>query len=83
MQNRVNEILGIKKPSSSTSGSSGKVYTVHLSDPKYYLRIRAGAGTNYPEIGKLKQGEKVTVYETKNGFGRIGTGKWASMDHLK
>lgn len=83
VQNRVNEILGIKKPSSSTSGSSGKVYTVHVSDPKYYLRIRAGAGTNYPEIGKLKQGQKVTVYETKNGFGRIGTGKWAAMSHLK
>ena len=89
VQNRVNEMLGIKKPASSSSPApvpsapSGQKYIVSISDPKSYLRIRCGAGLNYPEIGKLKKGESVTVYETKNGFGRIGTGKWASMGFLK
>ena len=89
VQDRVNEMLGIKKPASSSSPApvpsapSGQKYIVSISDPKSYLRIRCGAGLNYPEIGKLKKGESVTVYETKNGFGRIGTGKWASMGFLK
>lgn len=88
VQDRVNEMLGIKKPASSSSPApapspAGQKYIVSLSDPKSYLRIRCGAGYNYPEIGKLKKDEEVIVLETKNGFGRIGTGKWASMGFLK
>lgn len=84
VQDRVNEMLGIKKPeSSSASAPSGEKYIVSISDPKSYLRIRCGAGLKYPEIGKLKKGEEVIVLETKDGFGRIGTSKWVSMGFLK
>lgn len=77
VQKRVNEILGVGQ-----SSSSGKTYHVHVSTDKHYLRIRSGPGTVYPEIGKLKNGQAVTVYEQKGSWGRIGTGQWASMDHL-
>lgn len=83
VQDRVNEMLGIKKPASSSAPAPSGKYIVSISDPKSYLRIRCGAGLNYPEIGKLKKDDEVIVYETKNGFGRIGTSKWASMEFLK
>lgn len=50
------------------------------ADP--YLNVRNGAGTNYKVVGKLYTGEKVTVYEKANGFGRIGTNKWVSLTYL-
>ena len=84
VQDRVNEMLGIKKPASSYAPApSGEKYIVSISDPKSYLRIRCGAGLKYPEIGKLKKGEEVIVLETKDGFGKIGTSKWVSMGFLK
>lgn len=82
VQKRVNEILGIGS-SSESSGESGNKYKVVLSDPKSYLRIRSGPGLNYPEIGKLKLDAEVIIYEQKNGFGRIDSGKWSSMDYMK
>lgn len=59
---------------------TGKTYTVKVNS---YLRIRKGPGTDYPEIGKLYDGNKVTVTEEKNGFGKIGTDKWVSMKWVK
>ena len=34
-------------------------------------------------IGGLTNGTKVTVYETSNGWSRIGNGKWVSSQYLK
>lgn len=49
------------------------------------LNIRSGAGTNYSEIGRLKGGEEVTIYEEKTAggtvWGNIGYG-WISMDYI-
>lgn len=77
VQKRVNEILGVGQ-----SSSSGKKYTVNVSKNSY-LNVRVGPGTSYPSIGKLYTGDTVTVYEKKGSWGRIGTGKWVSMDYLK
>lgn len=76
VQKRVNEMLGINKP----AASSGKTYTVRVNTN---LRVRAGAGTGYKIIRLLKNGTKVTVYEQKDGWGRIGNGEWVSMEYLK
>lgn len=59
---------------------TGKAYTVKVNS---VLNVRAGAGMNYSIVGKLKNGTKVTVYETKGSWGRIGSGKWVSMNYLK
>jgi SH3-like domain-containing protein len=46
------------------------------------LNVRSGAGVSYKIVDVLKKGTKVEVYETKNGWERIGTGKWVSGNYL-
>ena len=41
-----------------------------------YLRIRKGAGTNYPEVGQLKLGDRVEILETK----AVGSTTWGRID---
>ena len=52
---------------------------------KAALNVRKGAGTGYACIDELKKGTYVTVYETnsKGNWGRIGDGKWVSLNYLK
>lgn len=45
------------------------------------LRVRAGAGSNYDVVSGLEYGDRVTILETKNGWGRIDAG-WISMDYV-
>ena len=47
------------------------------------LNVRSGAGTGYRIIKALPYGTKVTVYETSNGWARIGNGQWVSAQYLK
>ncbi|PEL82473.1 hypothetical protein CN558_24095 [Bacillus wiedmannii] len=44
------------------------------------VNVRSGSGTNYSIVRKTSKGEKVTVYEEKNGWLRIGTGEWIYYD---
>ncbi|HDR8042307.1 TPA: S-layer homology domain-containing protein [Bacillus cereus] len=44
------------------------------------VNVRSGSGTNYSIVRKTSKGEKVTVYEEKNGWLRIGTGQWIYYD---
>ncbi|PRD06967.1 N-acetylmuramoyl-L-alanine amidase [Bacillus sp. MYb56] len=44
------------------------------------VNIRSGAGSNYSIVRKASKGEKVTVYEEKNGWLRMGTGQWVYYD---
>lgn len=68
-------------PTPAPAKPTGKTYTVIA---KSGLNVRKGAGKNYDKIPPaLSYGAKVTVYETKSGWGRIGTGKWVCMDFLK
>lgn len=50
------------------------------------LRIRAGAGTRYAEVGSLKEGTKVSLYEMKvvgsQIWGRIDKG-WICLSYVK
>ena len=71
------------KPTSEPAAPTEQIGTVLRSAGE--LRIRSGAGTNYSEIGRLKGGDPVTIYEQKtvNGmtWGNIGDG-WVSMDYI-
>lgn len=80
VQDRVNEMLGIKPTKPSNSGTPYKVVNVNS-----FLRIRSGPGTNYEIIGKLYNNNDVTVYETRNGWAKISENneQWCSMDYLK
>lgn len=62
------------------AASSGKKYKVIA---KRGLNIRSGTGKEYRKLGALNYGDTVTVYEIKNGWGRIGDGRWVCMDYLK
>jgi uncharacterized protein YgiM (DUF1202 family) len=61
----------------NTTSTSYTAYTTAST-----LNIRKGPGTNYKTVGSLKKGSKVTVYETKNGWARIGDNKWVSTSYL-
>jgi len=47
------------------------------------LRMRAGAGTNYPVIGALTYGQVVEILEVKtvgaDTWARVGQGQWSAM----
>ena len=45
------------------------------------LNIRENAGTNYASVGQYKYGDKVSITETKNGWGKTDKG-WISLDYV-
>lgn len=59
----------------------GKKYTVGVTS---WLNVRNGCGKSYPVVDKLYNGETVTVYEEKDGWGRISNDMdlWVCMDYL-
>ena len=67
--------LSYSVPSSNTT--STKYVKVNSA-----LNVRSGAGTNYGVIRTIANGTKVTVYEEKNGWSRIGNGEWVSSQYL-
>lgn len=71
VQARVNEILGVKS----------KTYTVDVKADSW-LNIRVAPNSEI-KVGKLYRGDKVNVYEERDGWGRIGTAKWVYMSYLK
>ncbi|GAM14756.1 N-acetylmuramoyl-L-alanine amidase [Mesobacillus selenatarsenatis] len=49
------------------------------------LNVRSQPGTAYSIVGKLKQGQVVTVYEQKNGWSRISYGSlkgWVASQYI-
>lgn len=48
-----------------------------------FLNVREGPGKEYKSIWKLYNDDKVTIYEQKNGWGRIDDYGWVCMDYLK
>lgn len=46
------------------------------------LNIRNGVGTQNKIVGKLNNGERVTVYETIGDWSRIGDNLWVSSNYL-
>jgi|GEM_PF-1260357 uncharacterized protein (TIGR02594 family) len=46
------------------------------------LNVRSGPGPSNEKIGTIKQGEKVQIFEEKDGWARIGQGRWVSGEYL-
>lgn len=76
VQNKVNELLGVKKTETKT------VVKKKVSVDSF-LNIRTGPGKSYPSIWKLYNGDEVEVLEEKNGWTRIAEGQWVSSTYLK
>lgn len=60
----------------------GEKYVVKVDS---FLNVRHGCGKAYPSVDKLYDGEIVTVYEERDGWGRISNDMniWVCMDYLK
>jgi Bacterial SH3 domain len=46
------------------------------------VNVRAGAGTNFALLEKLKINTPVTIFEEKDTFYRIGTGRWVKNSYV-
>ncbi|MCU0468613.1 MAG: SH3 domain-containing protein [Arcicella sp.] len=46
------------------------------------VNVRAGAGTNFASLEKLKINTSVTIFEEKNTFFRIGNGRWVKNSYV-
>jgi len=68
------------KKDTSSGSTSNSSYTMYVTAS--WLNVRKGPGTNYTAVDCYKNGTKVTVYETSNGWSRIGTDKWVSSQYL-
>lgn len=66
-----------------TSNATKEVtYPVKYVTANGGLNVRAGAGKGYRIVGGIPKGAKVTVYETRSGWSRIGNGRWVSSTYL-
>lgn len=61
----------------TTTTTSGQTGTVTASE----LRIRQSAASTAAVVGSYKKGDKVTVLETSNGWGRTDKG-WVSLNYV-
>lgn len=66
----------------SESPVTPRMYIVKVNT---HLRVRAGAGKEFKVIRMLDDGAVVSVYEKKNGFGKISKDRdeWAMLSFLK
>ena len=46
------------------------------------VNVRAGAGTNFASLEKLKINTPITIFEEKDTFFRIGTGRWVKGSYV-
>ena len=64
--------------STGTTTSTSIAGTVTATE----LNIRQGPGTDYEKVGQYVNGDKVTITETKDGWGKTDKG-WISMNYVK
>lgn len=80
------EVKEVKEPvveKAPEPSSDGKA-TVKLNSPSDWLNVRSGPSTNDAIVGTLKDGAKVTIYETKKNWGKISETeeKWVLLDFV-
>lgn len=61
------------------SNNQGTVYTVCVGS---WLNVRSEPSSEGEKLGELYDGAKVIVYETKDGWARIGENMWVFADFL-
>ncbi len=76
----VNEANKLNDSEESPDIPAGESYTVTITTD--VLRIRAGAGTNYEQVGSVKRGEVYTIVETQGNWGKLKSGAgWICLDY--
>lgn len=77
-----NQYVASQYLSDSQSSSSSTTQTGTVS-VRTSLNVRSGPGTNYRIVGSKHNGNRVTIYESRNGFYRIGTNQWVSASYVR
>ena len=79
-----NDSAKAKKATPSKTNTTGKTTTAtyYVKTKGSNLNIRSGPSTGYSIVGSLKNGSKVTVYENRGNWSKIGSGKWVCNDYL-
>lgn len=76
--------IGLASTASAAPATGGTVATKSMSStlvvssPDGFANVRSGPGVNNKIVGRLKNGAKVTVLETKGGWSRIGKCEWVA-----
>lgn len=64
-------------------GQTAPIEKVMTVTAKIGLNVRTGPNTDYSIITALPCGAKVTVYEERDGWARIGDGQWVCAQYLE
>ena len=72
------KIVVTDKKVEEDTDKDGKTYMVTASS----LRVRSGAGTNFSQIGSLKNGATVKVESIANGWAKLENGGYVSAQYL-
>ena len=76
------EELKTTKPKTQASTTKDESYKVKITTN--ILNVRAGAGVNFNVKTKVKKGEVYTIVGTKNGWGKLKSGKgWINLDYAQ
>ncbi|MCR5782090.1 MAG: SH3 domain-containing protein [Clostridia bacterium] len=70
-------LVKIAEETTTKAQDTGTKYIVTANN----LNVRSAPGTSNPKISSLKQGDIITVTETKDGWGKF-SGGWVSMEYL-
>lgn len=71
------------EPKPEVKPTPAPTYKKYKVSAKSGLNVRRGPAKSYGIIKTLSYGSTVTVYETKKGWGRIGSSQWCSTTYLK
>lgn len=72
-RSKVNEGLN---HSLGTPIQQGEVNTLELN-------VRSGNNAEFPKVGELHMGDKITIYEERNNWYRIGNQRWVHKHYVK
>jgi len=76
--------VGLATSASAAPATGGTVATKSMStrlvvsSPDGFANVRSGPGVNNKIVGRLKNGARVTVLETRGGWSRIGKCEWVA-----
>jgi len=65
-------------PASDLAAASVTLNTSTVVSPDGVAEVRSGPGVKYKSVAQLKNGDRVTVLETKSGWSRVGINQWVA-----
>ncbi len=69
-------------PATPTTPSTTFSPGIYRADVKTFLNVRSGPGITFNEVGKLFNGEQVTIESVSDGWGHIKDGGYCDISYL-